>query len=38
VPASKTEICSNVRGLVAEVHRGAAAVLLPEEAIADRVP
>ena len=30
----ETEICSNVRGLVAEVHRGAAAVLLPEEAIA----
>ena len=30
----ETAICSDVRGLMAEVHRGAAAVLLPEEAIA----
>jgi signal transduction histidine kinase len=30
----ETELCSNVGALVAEVQRGAAAVLLPEEAIA----
>jgi signal transduction histidine kinase len=30
----ETELCSTVRALVAEVQRGAAAVLLPEEAIA----
>ena len=30
----ETELCSSVRALVAEVQRGAAAVLLPEEAIA----
>ena len=30
----ETELCSSVQGLVAEVQRGAAAVLLPEEVVA----